>query len=414
MKINKEYNFDVAVIGGGVAGCAAALRAARGGKRVVLVEKTIQLGGLATIGLINLFVPMCNGRGTRIIRGMAEEFLQIAIRYGWDSIPEDWREGEPGQGKTLQRMVSRFSPAIFSLALLEVLHEHGVTILFDTVLTDAESEGGTIQSVTVFNKSGYSRIRAAIFVDGTGDADLCLHAGAPTATRGNYHTYYPLTATLDTCRHAVEKEDIGQLMANDLRWGSNATLSGSRQPEGKPLWDGTDGEQVSAYLVENQLQLLENIKPDQRKSRDMVLPVMPQFRTTRCLIGNATLRDSDVYRHSETSICAINDFEIRDRLFEVPYGVMVRDGFDNLLAVGRCASGEGYGWDVLRVIPPAILTGQAAGAAAVQALNRGVSVTAVDVKQLQNTLAAEDVMIHFDDALIPEIQTNEHADVGEV
>lgn len=141
---------------------------------------------------------------------------------------------------------------------------------------------------------------------------------------------------------------------------------------------------------------------------------MPQFRTTRCLVGNATLRESDVYEHNAESICAINDFEFRDRLFEVPYGVMVRDGFDNLLAVGRCASGEGYGWDVLRVIPPAILTGQAAGAAAVQALDNGIGVTTVDVTQLQRTLANEGVMIHFDDALIPEIQINEYDDVGEV
>lgn len=99
----------------------------------------------------------------------------------------------------------------------------GVTVLFDTVLTDAECTDGKIQNITIFNESGYSRIHAAIFVDGTGDADLCLHAGAPTVTRGNYHTYCPLTATLDTCRKVVEKEDIGLLTANNLRWGSNTT-----------------------------------------------------------------------------------------------------------------------------------------------------------------------------------------------
>lgn len=81
--------YDVIVAGGGVAGVAAAVSAARMGKKVLLTEKTISLGGLATIGLVNLFVPMCNGRGTKIIKGMAQEFFDLAVKYGFDSIPED-------------------------------------------------------------------------------------------------------------------------------------------------------------------------------------------------------------------------------------------------------------------------------------------------------------------------------------
>jgi Na+-transporting methylmalonyl-CoA/oxaloacetate decarboxylase beta subunit len=77
MNYVKTVEYDIAVAGGGVAGVAAAVEAARSGKKVVLIEKATQLGGLATIGLINLFVPMCNGRGTQIIKGMAEEFLRL-------------------------------------------------------------------------------------------------------------------------------------------------------------------------------------------------------------------------------------------------------------------------------------------------------------------------------------------------
>ncbi len=80
--------YDVIVAGAGVAGVAAALGAKRAGKKVLLIEKTITPGGLATIGLVNFFVPMCNGRGTVIIKGMAEEFLRLSIKYGFDSIPE--------------------------------------------------------------------------------------------------------------------------------------------------------------------------------------------------------------------------------------------------------------------------------------------------------------------------------------
>ena len=116
MNFVKTLSYDIAVAGGGVAGVAAAVEAARAGKKVVLIEKATQLGGLGTIGLINFFVPMCNGRGTQIIKGMADEFLRLSIKYGFDSLPEDWQKGEPGQGNSNQRLVSRYSAPIFSLA----------------------------------------------------------------------------------------------------------------------------------------------------------------------------------------------------------------------------------------------------------------------------------------------------------
>ena len=77
-ELTPKKHFDVIVSGGGVAGVAAAVQAAREGKSVLLLEKSQKLGGLATLGLINLFVPMCNGRGKQIIKGMAEEFLRRA------------------------------------------------------------------------------------------------------------------------------------------------------------------------------------------------------------------------------------------------------------------------------------------------------------------------------------------------
>ena len=84
-EMTERAHYDVLVAGGGLAGVAAAVAAARAGKRVLLLEKSQKLGGLATLGLINLFVPMCNGRGKQIIFGMAEEFLRLSIRNGYIS-----------------------------------------------------------------------------------------------------------------------------------------------------------------------------------------------------------------------------------------------------------------------------------------------------------------------------------------
>ena len=132
-----------------------------------------------------------------------------------------------------------------------------------------------------------------------------------------------------------------------------------------------------------------------------MLPAMCQFRTTARIDGNYTLTEEDAYKHFEDSVCVICDFDRRDYLYEVPYGTMVRNGFNNVIAVGRCASASGYAWDVLRVIPPAILTGQVAGFATDLAIKNEQSITQINIKDLQAQLEKANVDIHFDDSLVP-------------
>ena len=86
----------------------------------------------------------------------------------------------------------------------------------------------------------------------------------------------------------------------------------------------------------------------------------------------------------------------------MPLRTLTRRGFDNMITAGRSAAGEGYAWDILRVIPPAILTGQAAGEAAALAMETDRAIADVDIAILQKRLAAENVMIHFPDEYIPE------------
>ena len=413
MKIAGYKAYDVFVAGGGVAGVAAALQAARCGKKVLIAEKCVQLGGLATTGYVNLFVPMCNGRGTQIIKGMADEFLRLAIRYGYDDMPEEWKNGEPGQGNTLKRLVTHFSAPIFALALRKLMDENGVDVLFDTVVTDVEQESGRITGAILFNKSGYTRVTARMFIDTTGDGDLLHWAGVPTVTQGNYHTYAGNTLTLETCQKAVEARDVAKLYFDTP--GGNASAQGHRHPQGMPLWDGTDGDNISEYFRVNQLELFDRIKDQPRKERDIVLlPAMHQFRTTRHIVGDYTLTEADVYRHHADSVCAICDAGRRDHLYEVPYGTLVRKGFPNILTAGRSAAAEGWAWDVLRVIPPAILTGQAAGMAAAQAIDAGCPVPELPLEPLQKALEQAGVIIHFDDALVPvDTTASEKVDVGE-
>lgn len=393
--------YDVIVAGGGVAGVAAAVAARRHLKRVLLIEKTQKLGGLATNGIVNCFVPMCNGRGKQIIKGMAEEFLRLSIKYGYDDLPDIWKNGEP-KGEISEkppRYITHFSAEIFALTITELICNEGVEILFDTIVTDAVMENNHCKGLIVENKSGTSFYEAGIVIDTTGDADILYRADVPTVQGKNYFTYYGQKISLETCKNAVEFNNIQN--AVKYVFAGTANLYGEKQPEGMPYFIGTDSEDINDYLIKNQLLLLENIKSQDRFSRDIVtLPGMAQFRTTRHIKGDYTLKDSDVYKHFDDSVAVICDFDRRDYLYEIPYRTMVCSEFDNLITAGRTISADGYAWDVTRVIPPAILTGQAAGIASVMALNDSCSIAKINVYNLQQKLAEESVMIHFDDNLI--------------
>ena len=85
--------YDVIVVGGGVAGVSAALSAARNGAKVLLIEKTTVLGGLATAGLVILYFPLDDGCGHKVIGGVSEELLHASIKYGYDNLPAAWKDG---------------------------------------------------------------------------------------------------------------------------------------------------------------------------------------------------------------------------------------------------------------------------------------------------------------------------------
>lgn len=412
-EITLKGSYDVLVAGGGVAGVAAAVAAARKGKKVLLIEKSVALGGLATIGLINLFVPMCNGRGTQIIKGMAQEFLDLSIKYGFDTIPEEWKNGDPGEGATT-RYVSKYSAPIFSIALTNLIKSEGIDILFDSIVSKPIMEDGHCKGVIVDSKGGRDYYEAKIIVDTTGDADIFHRAGAPCRDGKNYYTYLMYGVTLGSMKKAVETGDVANAYAGFA--GGGISLYGTNQPEDVPLYKGTTAEEISDYIIRNHKTALDRIKDQDRKSRDiMQMPSMCQFRETRCIVGDETLTGDEVYKHCETSVGAICDFEIKDRLYEIPYGTLVNSKYDNLITAGRTASGEGWGWDVLRVIPPAIITGQAAGEAACISIDSGKAIADIDITLLQERLTEGNVIIHFDDKLIPlDKEKIEKVDVGHI
>ena len=162
-KINIYYDVDVAVLGGGIAGTAAAVAAAREGKSVLLVESSGCLGGLATNGHVSPFDATADRKG-RTFGGIAKEILD-AMDAAQDSY------GVPTSN------IKREGPHLFKWVLLNLAVNSGVKILFHATLLDAIVEDNAIKYAVVSTKSGIRGIAAKVFVDCTGDADLVYLSG---------------------------------------------------------------------------------------------------------------------------------------------------------------------------------------------------------------------------------------------
>ena len=395
-----KEDYDLIVCGGGIAGCAAALEGVRQGLKTLLLEKSCLLGGLATIGLVNYFVPMCNHRGRQICRGMAEEFLRLSIRYGYDTLPEAWREGEP-ENPTSACYQTQYDPLLFAMQLCGLLTDEGVRVLFDISAAQPVVENGRVRGVVTDSKSGFVFYGARQVIDATGDAEIAAKAGMPVIDGKNYFSYFPRVITTDSCREAADSGRINRAVRTIS--GGSANLYGGGQPEDVPFYWGASAEGTSDYLIRNQKIVVDKLKGDaDRFSRMLVMtPMMPQFRTIRRIEGDSVLHEDDAYRHFPDSVCAVNDFDHADFLYEIPRSALTRKGFDNLTVCGRCASADGYAWDIVRVIPPAILTGQAAAVVASRAIRENRSVCDADISLIQADLEKRDVIVHFDDALVP-------------
>lgn len=402
-KILMKKEYDVIVCGGGVAGVAAAVTAAREGFSTLLLEKTNILGGLSTLGLVNLFVPMDNGRGKQIIFGLCEKWVRMSAKLGYSTIPEEWKNGEPKE-PTKKRYIQQFSPHIFALQLMDEVTSAGIDLLYDCMACDPVMEGNICKGVITESKGGTEYYGCKMLIDTTGDADVLRRGGVPTVAGKNFFTYDGMMITLDSCREAVDKQNIR--VAFKSISGGLINLYGDNQPADVPLWSGLTAEEVTDYLITNQKLMLSKLREEDRFSREIThLPMMPQFRTTAHIQGDYSLKVMDAYKHFDDSVCAINDFDHRDHLWEVPLRCLTRRDYPNMLTAGRSADGTGYCWDVLRVIPPAIITGQAAAHAACLAIRENTAAGNVPICKLQDKLEADNIMVHFPDEYLPEDRT---------
>jgi hypothetical protein len=382
--------YDIIVVGGGIAGVAAALAASRHGAKTLLLEKQVVLGGLATAGHIVLYLPLCDGMGNKVIGGIAEELLWESIRYGGGNLPPEW-ESRPIHVATLKRYQTEFNAPAFVLALDRIIGEAGMDLLLDTVFCIPVMEEGRCRRVIVENKSGRQAYLCRAVVDATGDADVLARAGVPYAEQDNMLTYWAYCLTEENLQQAIIRQSLQKLLKSFFIGGH----TGSGLPEGLPKYYGTDVRQITEFLLKcRELGFNELMKRGTDKLVFASFPSMPLFRTTRRLEGEYVLRPEDVNKHFEDSIGCVGDWRKAGPVYEIPYRTLYSNKAINVFAAGRNIASVDDAWEITRVIPAAAVTGQAAGTAAALISEKGCAAGEVDILRLQQILTEDGVLIH--------------------
>lgn len=391
------HECDVLVAGGGVAGIAAALAAARSGAKVILLEKTYMLGGLATAGIVTIYLPLCDGMGRQVSYGLSEELLRLSIKHGAEvtkqhltgRYPDEWLDRNDGVEERARgkRFEVCFNAQLFAIDAEELLLSEGVKILYGTYAVGARKDGGKITHVITENKSGRQAIEVKSVVDATGDADICHLAGAKCELhkKGNILAawYY----------HVAEGEyNLNMLGFCDIsdeqrKSGANVKYLVDRR------FGGTDGDELSEMMqLSHKFVMQDFLKKTEGKQNayPVTVATIPQIRMTRKLVGEYVLDESEVHTFKEDSVGMVSDWRRRGPVFEIPFGALYGKEVKNLITAGRCISVTDAMWDITRVIPDCAVTGEAAGVAAAMSDDFG----ALDVKVLQAELLRRGVKLH--------------------
>ena len=391
-KLEVSSKCDVLVCGGGIAGIAAALSAARRGARVILLEREYMLGGLATLGLITIYLPLCDGEGHQVSFGIAEELLRLSIKRGIveGRYPKAWLEGGTLEEKKEKRFVVQYNANVFAIDAEKLLIDSGVEILYGTLAAEVIKDGDKITHVIVENKSGRSAIEAKSIVDCTGDADICHLSGAECETfkQGNILAawYYRFCEENGVRLRQLGASDIPE----EYKKNKTENLLSERR------FSGLDGKEISEMVIMSHQTAIDDFEKYRREhpfALPVTFPTIPQIRMTRRLAGKTMLDDKEPKKFEPTSIGMIADWRKRGPVYELPFECLYGEKIKNLITAGRNISVTDSMWDITRVIPVCAVTGEAAGLAA--AMTDDFS--AIDVKKLQKELVKCGVKLHFNE-----------------
>jgi hypothetical protein len=439
-----DDRYDVLVAGGGPAGTAAAITAARRGAKVLLVEATGCLGGMGTSGLVATFGPM--GDGTRpLVGGFTRTLIESMHQRGFlgpDVTPDFW-------AKHYNRWIP-FKPEGLKRLLDELTVEAGVDVRFFTRVVDAEAKANRVEGAIVSNVEGFHYIRAKAFIDATGDAvlaDLCgaaclvagrdwsdvqpgtvcsLYAGVDWSDPA-YGTDFTgvdaikLKAKKEFLRKAIED---GHFSQPDLHMpGMNKLGMSSAQLNAGHIFglNGLDAESLTKGMMLGRRLAVEytdffrKYVPGCENIEHVSTASVMGVRDSRRIVGEfeLTVEDYSARRQFPDQVAvynrppdvhptnlSINEFNRHIHEFEgteklgrgdcvgIPYGILVPRGWENLWVAGRCHSSDTKVHGSIRAQSAAYMMGEAVGTAAKQSLDTGEPACDLDTERLVESLRA--------------------------
>lgn len=398
-QIPVTHQVDLVVAGGGTAGVACAICAARLGLSVVLVEQTAQSGGMITG--VTQWLSDFEDKG-----GFPLEFLTHLENSGFYRKP--YYHGF--------HLITHFD---------RLLQEAGVIPLYLATVAAPIMEGTTVKGVIVESKQGRHAVLARMTVDATGDGDVAARAGAQfeygRPEDGEIQSI-SLSMMMGNCK--VDAVSLKEELEPELRKispdyslpynnGYMRRLPGSESAVlcGLPHacgYNPLDAESLSKCLVEMRRQGEEFLELMQRTPigkgvEGLGFSPLPGVRESRRIVCDANVVDDDwrdgrmypdgvirVRHNIDVHKCREGEPPIIVELvkpYQIRYGALLPKGLDNLLVAGRCIGGTHKALASYRLIADCLAMGEVAAIAASQAIGTASDLRSISVQNLRGELS---------------------------
>ncbi len=411
---------DVLVCGGGSAGVATAVAAARNGARTVLLEKNGFCGGVCVGSLVHALDGLLNCRNHKqyVVGGVGRELVRRLEACG-GMAPLD----NPPETVT-------FNPEHFKLIADDMLEQAGVEVFYHLHAVAVTREDSKVSAVIAGGKEGIWEIRAKQFVDATGDGDVAAFIGADFEKHGEMQAMsmhfriggvrpgVPWDEIEKECRrvldaayaagHAPKYGGPWIIRIRDGEVSANCTrLFG----DGTSTLDLTKGEREGRRDMMKILQIFRDAAPDFKDAYLLTSAAHIGVRETRRIRGDYQITGSDILacRRFDDAVAMgswpIDIHPADGRVgvhphkenppepYQIPLGCLVVRGFDNLLVAGRCISTTHEAHGSTRVSGTAMALGQAAGTVAAMACENGGAPRKVAIQSLQDRLRSQGVIL---------------------
>ena len=379
---------DVLVVGGGIAGWAAAMAAAKAGLKTVLAERDESLGGLWSNGGVLILLAtgyMDKKKFFQTTRGFTDVLMDRLEKMGHATTP---RRGDDVM------YLPTVDPEALKVALEQLLSEAGCEILYRCHCADVILDGNALGGAVFETKEGRQAILARQVVDATGDGDVLFQSGEKYQQYKHGIGFTYRVGGFDSFPAGTAAGGGGEPFT-DTRWFNEFGVS----PDGKPgvAADTFDIAGVSKILMHHRARAWRHVDDIRREIKGCEKAHLVWTATQVGIRGARTLEGvksidrafSKSGADSGDTVAWIGSDGLSPRGSRVPYGCLLPKTVDNLLVAGRIVSCSDDMIDLVRLIAPCLVTGQAAGAAAALAARKSRKPRELEVKEVQKLLLSQ-------------------------